>query len=130
MSTERVRADAQQRLDRMQADIPLSRPVIIFRLLSRGDSTCCKLANRHDSLIVQTDAARTHASWDFHSVDTAYDPFTTDRAYWVQVKWLTCDGQISHNDGSFEYIDFNLLACCHDRIVEGGAALSSKELAL
>ena len=130
VSTERDRADAQQWLDGMQADMPPSRPIAIFRRLSRGDSTCCKLTNRHDSLIVQTDAARIHASWDFHSVDTAYDPFATDRACWVQVKWLACDGQTAHNDGSFECIDINSLACSHDRILEGGAALSSKELAL
>ena len=50
-----------------------------------------------------------------------------DKLAFTLVKWLACDG---HNDGSFECIDINSLAYSYDRIVEGGAALSSKELAL
>ncbi|KAL8724139.1 MAG: hypothetical protein Q9166_008112 [cf. Caloplaca sp. 2 TL-2023] len=133
MSTGRDLPKIQLYPDEMQVEMPPSRPITTFRHLSRGDSTCCKLTHQHDVLIVQTDAGRIYASWDIHSVasvDTKLDPFIPGRACWVQVKWLASDDQTAQSDESFECINMHSLALDHDHVVEDGAALSSKELAL
>lgn len=130
MSTGQDRPETQLRSDEIHSETSPFRPNIIFRHLSRGDSTCCRLTHRRDSLIVQTSAGRVYASWDADSVETTFDPFTHGRTCWVQVKWLTSDDQTSQSDKSLESVNVHSLARSHDHVVEGGAALSSKELAL
>lgn len=129
-STGRDWPETQLCPDETQAEMPLSRPVTTFRHLSRGDSTCCKLTHQRDFLIVQTDAGRIYASWDIHPVDTTSDPFTPGRTCWVQVKWLASDDQTAQSNESLECVNMHSLAHCHDHVIEDGAALSSKELAL
>ena len=116
--------------DRMQPDMRLMNPVEVFRSLSRGDSTCCKLIIPRDTLTVQTGPMIIHASWDSNIVDAKSDPSAPHRACWVQVEWLTDDGQTAHDDTNTESIDIDSVARNCDTVVEGGAALSSKELAL
>ena len=129
-STERDQPSAQPCVDRMQAGTHLMRPTKVFRRLSRGDSTCCKLINPRDALIVQAGPASIHASWDSNIVDTPCDLFASHSSCWVHVQWLASDGQTTHNDTSFEIVDIDSLARNRDTIVKGGAALSSKELSL
>ena len=128
--TERDKSDAQHRTDETQENVHLSRPIAVFCRLSRGESTCFKLINQHDTSTVQTDLVIVHASWDSKFIDTAYDPIASNGACWVQVKWLAQDNQNAHNAGSFELVDINSLASNQDTIVEGGAGLNSKELSL
>ena len=129
-STGQDRPETRLLSDELHSEMQASRPSTIFRHLSRGDSTCCKLTHRRDSLIVQIGARRIHASWDLDSMETTSNPFTHGRTCWIQVKWLTSDDQTSQSDKSLESVNVHSLARSHDHVVEGGAALSSKELAL
>ena len=129
MSTEQDRLGAQPCVD-MQPDVHLIRPIEVFRCLSQGDSTCCKLTSPRGILIVQAGPARLHASWDSIVVDTTYDSLASGRACWVHVQWPAGDDQTAQDDTSFELVDVGALARDRDTVVEGGAALSSKQLAL
>lgn len=129
-STGRNWPKTQLSSDETQAEMPLSRPVITFRRLSRGDSTCCKLTHQRDLLIVQTGAGRIYASWDIHPVDTTSDPFSPGRTCWVQVKWLASDDQTAQSNETLGCVNMHSLTHSHDHVIEDGAALSSKGLAL
>ena len=128
--TEQDRLGAQPCVDMVQPDIHLMRPMEVFRCLSQGESTCCELTSPRDILIVQAGPARVHASWDSIVLDDTGDSVASRRACWVHVQWPAGNDQIAQDDTSFEVVDFGALARDRDTVVEGGAALGSKELAL
>ncbi|KAL8766740.1 MAG: hypothetical protein Q9209_006562 [Squamulea sp. 1 TL-2023] len=129
-SVERDRAKAQPCVEERQAELPSLQPVTAVRNVSPGESACCKFTHQNDSLIVQTDVGRIYTSWNVHSMNSTYDLFLPRRACWIQVKCLDSDDPRTQNNGRFDFVDVRSLARSHDHVVEDGAALSSKELAL
>ena len=95
---------------------------IVSRVLSRGESSAQKLTHKDDVFIVYTPFGNIHVSWD--SLFSDLTSIALDRACWAQVSWLTEPYESS------SVVDACTLASDCGYIVDDGAALSSKALAL
>lgn len=98
--------------------------------LSRGDRMCYKLTHSSDTCTVQTDAINVHISYDFHTEGVTAHPFAKHKVCWVQVEWLVCDRQNTHDDGRNRSVELDKLEYDQELIIEDGAAFSSKQLSL
>lgn len=113
----------------MHVHSPPPQPVTTFRHLFQGDSTSCKLTQKSDVFVVETDAGTIHTSWDVPSEEDAESKcLPSGRACWIQVTSLASDAQTNQTSGIFEGVDVHLLTPGHDYIFENGSAFSSKEL--
>ena len=113
---------AQAHVDNVPPAIHPTQPTEVIRRLSRGDSMTHKLINSQDTLIIETGPVRLHASRDSSALNAT--------SCWIHVQWSASQSDAFHDSRSFESVDIDSLAQDRDTIMEAGAALSSKELAL
>ena len=130
-STSQDQPILQTCVDNVQPDIHPTEPTEITRRLLLGDSMSHKLHTPQDVLNIEAGPARLHLSWDVNTLNRTTEHSNPPRACWVQVQ-LCSAGEIpaAFDDESVESVDVDSLAEDCDTMVEGGAALSEKNLAL
>lgn len=121
-SASRDQPVAEAHVDNAPSDIHPSQTTEAIRRLSLGDSMTHKLINPQDTLIIETGPIRLHVSRDTNTLNTT--------SCWIHIHWSTSENHAVNNNRSFESVNVDSLAKDSDTIVEAGAALTSKELAL
>ena len=113
---------AEAHVDNAPSDIHPSQTTEVIRRLSLGGSMTHKLIQPQDTLIIETGPIRLHVSRDTNTLNTT--------SCWIHIHWSTSENHALNNNRSFESVNVDSLAKDSDTIVEAGAALTSKELAL
>ena len=113
---------AEAHVDNAPPDIHPTEPTEVIRRLSLGDSTTHKLPTPQDTLIIETGPIRLHVSRDTDTLNTT--------SCWIHVQYSASQSHAASSSKDFESVNVGSLAQDSDIIVEAGAALSSKELAL
>ena len=123
---------SQPDVENVQLDVQPSQPTEVIRHLSLGESTTLKLLTPQNTLIIDTGPARLHASWDPGTLNRLKESPTSPRACWIHVQlWSAGEDQAAlDDDRAFESVEIDSLAEDQDTVVQGGAALSEKKLAL
>ncbi|CAO1602478.1 hypothetical protein XANCAGTX0491_006088 [Xanthoria calcicola] len=110
---------------------PPQLPITTIRHLYQGESTSCKLTQKSDAFVVETDFGTIYTSWDFPSEGDAENTHSpSDCACWIQVTSLARNTQVDQAVESFKDIDAHSMTPGQDYVFEHGSALSSKELTL
>ena len=104
-------------------------PSPIIQHLSPGDSTIHKFNNPQDTLIIETGPITIHASRPSHPSPLPLG-HPSPNPCWIYIQRLTSESLTTHDADNYESIDVSSLTTDHDTIVESGAAMSSKSLAL
>ena len=108
-------------------DPPPPKPKSIILYLPPGDSASHKLNSPQDILTIETGPMTIHASGPSNLSPDSPSPNTC----WIHIQRLTSESDTAHDgSSSYESIDIASLATDHDTVVENGAVLSSKGLAL
>ena len=114
-----------------QPDLRPTEPTEVTRYLSFGDSLTHNLLTPQDTLTIETGLMRLHTSWDRSTLDRISERSSPPRAYWIHVQYCSAsESRLAGDEGSIESVDVESLAENRDTVVEGGAALSEKRLAL
>lgn len=121
-TTSQDQSVAEAHVDNGPPSIHPSQPTEVIRRLSLGDSLTHKLIHPQDTLIIETGPIRLHVSRDTNTLNTT--------SCWIHIHWSTSENHAVNNNRSFESVNVDSLAKDSDTIVEAGAALTSKELAL
>ena len=124
-------ADATQVPPPPQLPSPPQLPITTIRHRCQGESTSCKLTQKSDIFVVETDAGTISISWDFPSdgdAETTHSP--SGRACWIQVTSLASHALTDQPLERFKDIDAHSMTPGQDYVFEHGSALSSKELTL
>ena len=121
-TTSQDQSVAEAHVDNAPPDIHPSQPTEVIRRLSLGDSMTHKLIHPQDTLIIETGPTRLHASRDTNTLNTT--------PCWIHVQYPASQSHAANSNKDFESVNVDSLAQDSDIIVEAGAALSSKELAL
>lgn len=139
-STPRDQSVPQPHLENSEPDIHRTQPskptpsiTAPHHLYPGATSTSHKLLTPHDTLIIDTGPVMLHASCSNHPPDTLTNEPEHPRACWIHVQCTTsasCGPRGDDDEGNLELVDIESLAEDRDTVVEGGAAWSSKRLAL
>lgn len=121
-TTSQDQSVAEAHVDNAPPDIHPSQPTEVIRSLSLGDSMTHKLIHPQDTLIIETGLTRLHASRDTNTLNTT--------SCWIHVQYPASQSHAANSNKDFETVNVDSLAQDSDIVVEAGAALSSKELAL
>lgn len=121
-TTSQDQSVAEAHVDNAPPDILPSQPTEVIRRLSLGDSMTHKLIHPQDTLIIETGPTRLHASRDTNTLNTT--------SCWIHVQYPASQSHAASSNKDFESVNVDSLAQDSDIVVEAGAALSSKELAL
>ena len=130
-STDRKDIATSLAADATQVQQPPQLPITTLRHLCQGESTSCKLTQKSDIFVVETDAGTISISWEFPSdgdAETTHSP--SGRACWIQVTSLASHALTDQPLERFKDIDAHSMTPGQDYVFEHGSALSSKELTL
>ena len=106
----------------------LSSPAM--RSVSREDIIIYELSSPASTLIVRTDVMNLYVSYEGDSTVSSFSSDRIQDTRWIQVEWLASDGRASDGDRGAEFIDVDTIPSGQDLIIDGGAALSLRPLAI